>query len=442
MSAHRASLLRALVLCVVLTLIASVVPGCGIKLRREEHSDVDTDTPAGLRSQQLIDMLNSDWPIGTENVGAFAAADRVEEFIDPMTKLWLDRPYKVSSVDLVDPYNATVHLIAPYGANMDIALRTDPDGSVDQLTPNQKAPHIAEWSDVDTALAKSGGRYSYRVSKIVDGQCQQVAGAHTSESLPLASVFKLYVLFAVGTAVNAGTLKWDDTLTVTDRDKVLGTSLTEPEGSKVTVRTAAQKMIAISDNMATDMLINRVGRQAIEKALVDAGHHDPGSMTPFPTMHELFSIGWGLPDVRQQWKDATTPQQRAEILADADARDYKGDEQRRTTPAAKYRVEWFGSAEDICRVHVALQKIATGPAAPIRDMLAAEPGIDLHSRNWRYIGAKGGNVPGDLTFSWYAVHGDHQPYVVSIQLSWDRAFGPCAGGWAIGLAKGIFTKLD
>ena len=39
-------------------------------------------------------------------------------------------------------------------------------------------------------------------------------------------------------------------------------------------------------------------------ALAAAGHHDPASMTPFPTMHELFSVGWGQPDLREQWKAA------------------------------------------------------------------------------------------------------------------------------------------
>ncbi|SKU43535.1 lipoprotein LpqF [Mycobacteroides abscessus subsp. abscessus] len=92
-------------------------------------------------------------------------------------------------------------------------------------------------------------------------------------------------------------------------------------------------------------------------------------------------------------------------------------------------------------MHAALQKVAVGPAAPVRDILAAEPGIDLHSENWRYIGAKGGNLPGDLTFSWYAEDRNRQPYVVSFQLNWDRAFGPGAAGWVIGLAKGVFKKL-
>lgn len=436
-----ARLTRATVLCLAVAVTVTSLSGCGIKLREVPHREVDTTTPAGLRSQQLIDMINSDWPIGTVGVATMATPDKVDLFTDIMGRLWLDRPYKIGSVELA-ANSSTVHLISPYGANIDVGIGLNDKGDVYRLVPYQQPPNIVGWSDVESALAASGGRYSYRVSKVVNGNCEQVAGANTDRSMPLASIFKLYVLFAVAEAVNAGTLKWDEQLTVTDRGKALGSSMDKlPTGSTVSVRTAAQKMISVSDNMATDMLIGRLGTPAIEKALADAGHHDPASMTPFPTMHELFTIGWGLPDVRQQWKDATTPQQRGAMLADANKREYDIDPQRQNTPVSKYGIEWFGSAEDICRVHVALQKAGTGPAHPVHDILAAEPGIDLHSENWRYVAAKGGNLPGNLSFSWYAVDANKQPYVVSFQLDWDRAFGPDAAGWVIGLAKGVFKKL-
>ena len=64
-------------------------------------------------------------------------------------------------------------------------------------------------------------------------------------------------------------------------------------GDHISVRTAAEKMIATSDNMATDMLIGKLGPQAIDDALANAGHHDPAAMTPFPTMYELFSVRGG-----------------------------------------------------------------------------------------------------------------------------------------------------
>ena len=71
-------------------------------------------------------------------------------------------------------------------------------------------------------------------------------------------------------------------------------------------------------------------------------------------------------------------------------------------------------------MHAALQAAAVGEAAPVKDILSAIPGIDLDKSKWPYIGAKGGNLPGDLTFSWYAVDRTGQPWVVSFQMNWPR----------------------
>ena len=86
-------------------------------------------------------------------------------------------------------------------------------------------------------------------------------------------------------------MSWTDQLTITEEAKAVGSAGLEelPPGAQVSVRKAAQQMISASDNMATDLLIARLGPGAVERALVTAGHHDPASMTPFPTMHELFS---------------------------------------------------------------------------------------------------------------------------------------------------------
>src|ERR671934_182788 len=37
---------------------------------------IDTRTPPGLRAQQTLDMINSDWPIGPVGVRTLAAADK------------------------------------------------------------------------------------------------------------------------------------------------------------------------------------------------------------------------------------------------------------------------------------------------------------------------------------------------------------------------------
>ena len=402
---------------------------------------IDINTPQGLRAKQTLDMVNSDWPIGTVTVGTLAVPAQVEAVTAAMDRLWWDRPITVTGIDL-GASQATLHLLTSYGVAETIELRTNDTGLVDRFEVSLQPPVIEKWADVDAELTKSGARYSYQATKVEDGKCTGFAGTNVDASLPLASIFKLYVLLAVANEVNAGTVRWDDQLTITAAAKAVGSAgLDELEpGAKVSVRTAAQQMISASDNMATDLLIDRLGPGAVERALVVAGHHDPAVMTPFPTAHEMFSVGWGKPDLREQWKHAS-PQIRAQLLEQTNSRAYEPDPERTRTPASPYGAEWYGSAMDICRVHAALQAAAVGPAAPVHDILSAIPGIDLDKSKWTYIAAKGGNLPGDLTFSWYAVDRTGQPWVVSFQLNWPSYRSQLAAGWLLSIATQAFGLI-
>ncbi len=437
---------RRLALVTAVGMSVALVGGCSPSASpatdtRDPGTRINTQTPPGLRAQQTLDMLNSEWPIGPVSVSTLAAPDKVDEVVEKMDSLWWDRPYTLNEAD-VHANSATLRLTASYGARQDVDLRLDDAGRVSRFEVTTHKPVVTSWRDVEETLARTGARFSYQAARVVDGRCEPVAGANTGESLPLASIFKLYVLYAVADAVQAGTLSWQDPLTVTARAKAVGSSGLEelPPGAQVSVRTAAEKMIATSDNMATDLLIEKVGTTAVERALVATGHHDPASMTPFPTMYELFSVGWGTPDLREQWQHGT-PADRAQLLADAKSRPYRPDPVRAHTPASSYGAEWYGSAEDICRVHAALQRQAVGAAAPVTDILAAVAGIDLNRNDWPYIGAKAGGLPGDLTFSWYAVDRGGQPWVVSFQLNWPHDHGPRVAGWVLQIAKQVFAML-
>jgi beta-lactamase class A len=396
-------------------------------------------TPAGLRAQQTLDMLNSDWQIGPVGVGTLATPKMVNQIQTMMEKLWWDRPFTFRGVDL-KAGAATLQLTTSYGAQQEIRIHTADDTLVDGFDLTTLAPTISSWRDVDAVLRKTEARYSWQVTKVNDGQCDRIAGTNPDLSLPLASIFKLYVLYAVADAIKAGTVSWDDQLTVTDKGKAVGSSMDLPVGANISVRTAAEKMIATSDNMATDMLIARVGAQAVDNALANTGHHDPAAMTPFPTMYELFSVAWGRPDVREQWQRSTA-QERAAMLEEANSRTYQPDPMHAHVPASEYDAEWYGTAEDICRVHVALQAGAVGAAAPVRKILDASPGVNLDRGQWPYIAAKAGGLPGDLTFSWYAVDRSGQPWVVSFQLNWPRDHGPSITGWMLQVAKQVFALI-
>lgn len=436
---------RAVGISAVLSLVVALACSCAHTgpppAEAAYGTHIDLNTPQGVRAKQTVDMINSDWPIGTVGVRTLAVPEKVDDVTAAMGRLWSDRPITVTGIDM-GASRATLHLRTSYGADQDVELRTNDVGLVDRFEVTIQPPAIKDWVDVDTQLTKSGARYSYQLSKVTNGVCTRFAGTNVDASLPLASVFKLYVLLALAEAISAGTVQWDEQLTITKEVKDVGSAGFDklPPGSKVSVRDVAQKMISASDNMATDMLINRLGHGAVERALVAAGHHDPALMTPFPTTHELFTIGWGKPDLREQWQKAS-PAVRAQMLEQTNSRAYEPDPERIYTPASPYGVEWFGTATDICRVHAALQSAAVGRAAPVRDILSAVPGIDLDRAKWPYLGAKGGNLPGDLSFSWYAVDRTGQPWVVSFQLTWPKYRSLAAAEWVLSIAKQAFGML-
>ncbi|WP_234835123.1 serine hydrolase [Mycolicibacterium stellerae] len=436
-------------LSVVFTLVAALACGCADAgpAGAAQTIHIDTNTPQGLRAKQIMDMLNSDWPIGPTGVRTLAAPKIVDDVGVTMDKIWWDRPFALTGLE-VGAGHATLHVLTSYQVGQTIELRTNDEGLVDRFNVSLVEPVIKSWKDIDAEISKTGAKYSYQVSKVIAngsaGKCVPIAGTNTDLSLPLASIFKLYVLLAVSESVKAGTVSWDDQLTVTKEGKLVGAAgLDEvPNGSTVSVRTAAQQMISASDNMATDLLIQRLGPGAVERALITAGHHDPGSMTPFPTTHELFSVGWGKPNLRDQWQRVSSSSTgRAQLFNQTNSRPYDPDPQRTHTPASDIGAEWYGSAADICRVHAALQASAVGAAAPVKQILSAIPGIDLDRDKWPYIGAKGGNLPGDLTFSWYAVDRTGQPYVVSFQLNWPKFRSQTAAAWLLSIVHQTFDLV-
>lgn len=233
-------------------------------------------------------------------------------------------------------------------------------------------------------------------------------------------MFKLYVLYAVAEAVEADELDWDTTLTVTEHNRSLpsGELQDEPDGTTVTVREAATKMIEISDNTATDMLIQLLGREAIEQAVQDAGHHAPELMQPFPSTREFFQIGWSDPAYLETWSNGTENERRA-LLNDLALKPIgEHDISVGGDPVWPQGVEWFASPHDIAAVHIALQELDDPIVAEI---LSGNPGVPQQS--WDYVAYKGGSSPGVLTGSWFVETDSGEKYVIVIQAATDEPAG-------------------
>ena len=82
-----------------------------------------------------------------------------------------------------------------------------------------------------------------------------------------------------------------------------------------------------------------------------------------------------------------------------------------TGPVAVDTIEWFGSASDLCRAHVALQD----KGEQVRQILGRHPGISF-GPSAEYVAFKGGSELGVRAGSWYVEHTDGRRFAFSVLL--------------------------
>lgn len=100
-------------------------------------------------------------------------------------------------------------------------------------------------------------------------------GYNDAAVMPAASTIKVPVMVEVFTQLAAGHFDLDRRVTLLESDKDYGSGdlCYAPDGSTYTVDELLQKMIDISDNTATNMLIRLVGLRSINREMADLGLH-------------------------------------------------------------------------------------------------------------------------------------------------------------------------
>lgn len=98
---------------------------------------------------------------------------------------------------------------------------------------------------------------------------------NADESFPMASVLKIPVLVEAARQMDEGKFTLDDRWELTVSEKNLGSGVLTffDDGLLPTVRDLLTLMIIISDNTATDMVINRLGIASITKTMRALGLH-------------------------------------------------------------------------------------------------------------------------------------------------------------------------
>lgn len=119
---------------------------------------------------------------------------------------------------------------------------------------------------IRAAVAPFEGRVSLFAKNLDTGATY---GLEPDRRVSTASTIKVPIMVETFAQVAAGKHHWDDTLTLTHTDKKGGTGILFEfhDGLKLTLRDAVTLMIVLSDNTATNLVLDQIGTDAVNERM-------------------------------------------------------------------------------------------------------------------------------------------------------------------------------
>jgi hypothetical protein len=277
----------------------------------------------------------------------------------------------------------------------------------------------AAWAEFDAQLAAVSPSVAMLATEIVDGELQAVHAYEPTLVLPVGSSFKLWILGGLSKLVESGEATWDQEVLIDDRYRsVPGGDLRYVEaGTSFTIRYLAERMIQKSDNTATDHVFHFVGRERVEEAMVEMGHHDPSLNMPLFATREMVMLKFATTLEEREAYLAASVDERRRILTEEIANiPYEAlADLEQTAPLEIDRIEWFANREDLARTMLWLHLQAQKPGLrPVAEILSLETQLHFEGERWPYVGFKGGSEMGVLSGTWLMERADGRQFVYSI----------------------------
>ena len=324
----------------------------------------------------------------------------------------------VESITAPRPEAALVRIIYERGvATLQLAIDPAAPHAVVSLLFNGIETREASLDAIVTTLSALPGTTAFAVAKLSTERPTLITAHNADRALGVGSEFKLVILAALVRDVESGQRRWADTVTLDGTPRPAGAYASQPRGTVVTLRTLADRMISVSDNSATDILLETLGRERVEAMMPVVGIADPARSRPFLSTAELFKL-----------KGVTGLTERYVALDEAGRRRMLAGEVAQTPltaipstlfadgkPVRIGELEWFFSPADVIRTLDWLRRHSgSGPAADARAVLSTNPALPpTAAAGYRYIGYKGGSEPGVMAMSWLLQGKDGGWYAVS-----------------------------
>ena len=131
------------------------------------------------------------------------------------------------------------------------------------------------WQKLDAAIRSEDQRLDGVLGvAILDLSSQHTLLVNADEVFPTASTIKIAILAEFYRRVQQGKLNFNDLYTIEQSDLVEGSGISQaltPGATRLTLRDVAALMISVSDNSATNVLIDRVGMDNVDTLLDSLG---------------------------------------------------------------------------------------------------------------------------------------------------------------------------
>lgn len=300
---------------------------------------------------------------------------------------------------------AKFQFIATTGRYVNIVFSLNREKLIDGLQVKEVVlPDVIvdSWQAAVAQLKQLPGHASMSINNFKTQQSIQKNGADLA---PIGSGFKLYVLGALTDEIQNKNLSWDQHFPLKSHLKSLpaGEMQNWKDGTAISLKTFAEYMIKISDNTATDHLLDILGRDKIQNQLAVMDNHFIAQNRPFLSTAEMFKIKWAAPvDLIQsfiQGNELTRTEILQKNITPLPLDKVGTNGVNMNTPSFIREIEWFASADDLCQ---AMQSLKNKNSPEVLEILSKNvPNLnrDLSSR-WSYAGFKGGSEPGVLSMTY------------------------------------------
>ena len=285
--------------------------------------------------------------------------------------------------------------------------------------PSDQTLTLTQAADKFATLSTSPGLFVGRINSA--GACSEIIGRNATPPRATASIFKLWILGGLGRAIAQGAVSSNDLVPMVASEIALGGTInSEPLNTPFSVRDLARLMIGISDNTATDLLHELLGRMLLNQVVMDYGVSQPDLMTPLLGISEQFhlffsfnlSTALSYVNGTQAFKNQFL-QNNIVPLGPNNGGSF-------SNSSLLTDGSWRASATDVCRAFGQMLRLPQGSEAIMTVDAAAGAGVaQPEVRNkWQRVWYKGGSLASGtnnfhvLTHAWMLQNAGKDPYVV------------------------------